>query len=209
MSEEHLLVERRGHVLVLRMNRPEAKNAFSPNMLVRMADAWDTADSDDDIRCVVLTGSAEVFCAGADLKAMGADPAPDDVHAKRFKSDAGMAWKALLRHHRLTKPLIAAVEGPAMRASHHAISSRREGGDSISTTGAAAGGAGESSEGSDCCSVRFSRSTSRAAHGSREPLTEDRITQTLAPRSSTVRTGSASGARSKARRISDDFRPRS
>ncbi len=114
MSEEHLLVERSGHVLVLRMNRPEAKNAFSPNMLVRMADAWDTADSDDDIRCVILTGSAEVFCAGADLKAMGADPAPDDVHAKRFTSDAGMAWKALLRHHRLTKPLIAAVEGPAI-----------------------------------------------------------------------------------------------
>lgn len=114
MSEEHLLVERTGHVLVLRMNRPEAKNAFTPNMLVRMADAWDTADSDDDIRCVILTGSTEVFCAGADLKAMGADPAPDDVHAKRFKSDAGMAWKALLRHHRLTKPLIAAVEGPAI-----------------------------------------------------------------------------------------------
>jgi enoyl-CoA hydratase len=114
VSEEHLLVERSGHTLVLRMNRPEAKNAFSPNMLARMAEAWDTADADDDIRCVILTGSTEVFCAGADLKSMSADPAPDDVHAQRFKADAGMAWKALLRHHHLTKPLIAAVEGPAI-----------------------------------------------------------------------------------------------
>jgi enoyl-CoA hydratase len=114
VSEEHLLVERTGHVLLLRMNRPEAKNAFSPNMLGRMAEAWDTADGDDDIRCVILTGSTEVFCAGADLKAMHKDPAPDDVYAQRFRQDAGMAWKALLRSHRLTKPLIAAVEGPAI-----------------------------------------------------------------------------------------------
>ena len=73
---EHLLVGSAGHVLVLRMNRPEAKNAFSPNMLGRMAEAWETADADDDIRVVVLTGSDDVFCAGADLKAMFAAPDP-------------------------------------------------------------------------------------------------------------------------------------
>lgn len=111
---EHLLVERREHVLVLRMNRPEAKNAFSPNMLGRLAEAWETADADDDIRCVVLTGSDEVFCAGADLKAMMSAPDPGDDYAKRFTQDAGLAWRALLRHYRLTKPLIAAVEGPAI-----------------------------------------------------------------------------------------------
>ena len=114
MSEEHLLVERSGHVLTLTFNNPAAKNSFTPNMLTRLADAWVQADEDDEIRVVILTGSKEVFCAGADLKAMGRDPAPDDEHGKRFKEDAGMAWRALLRHYRLTKPLIAAVEGPAL-----------------------------------------------------------------------------------------------
>ena len=114
MSEEHLLVEKSGHVLIAKMNRPEAKNAFSPNMLARMFEAWETANSDDEVRCVILTGSESVFCAGADLKAMMKDPAPDDAYAQRFRSDADMAWKALLRHYRLEKPLIAAVEGPAI-----------------------------------------------------------------------------------------------
>jgi enoyl-CoA hydratase len=111
---EHLLVEQKGNVLVLRMNRPEAKNAFSPNMLGRLVEAWERADSDDDIRAIILTGSDDVFCAGADLKAMMSAPDPGDEYAKRFRDDAGMAWRALLRHYRLTKPLIAAVEGPAI-----------------------------------------------------------------------------------------------
>lgn len=114
MTQEHLLVERSGHVLVCRMNRPEAKNAFSPNMLARMFEAWETANAENDIRCVVLTGSSSVFCAGADLKAMMSNPDPGDDYAQRFRQDADMAWKALLRHYRLAKPLIAAVEGPAI-----------------------------------------------------------------------------------------------
>lgn len=114
MSEEHLLVEKSGHVLIAKMNRPEAKNAFSPNMLARMFEAWETANTDDEVRCVILTGSSTTFCAGADLKAMMKDPAPEDTYAQRFKQDADMAWKALLRHYRLEKPLIAAVEGPAI-----------------------------------------------------------------------------------------------
>ena len=114
MTAEHLLVEQTGHTLVLTMNRPEAKNAFSPNMLARMYEAWQRADSDDDIRVVILTGGTEVFCSGADLKLMMSPPDPGDEYAKRFTTDADMAWKALLRHYRLTKPLIAAVEGPAI-----------------------------------------------------------------------------------------------
>src|SRR3954453_13967575 len=100
--------------MVLRMNRPGAKHAFSPNMLARMAEAWETADADDDVRCVILTGSDDVFCAGADLKAMMSNPPPDDEYAQRFTRDADMAWRALLRHYRLTKPIIAAVEGYAV-----------------------------------------------------------------------------------------------
>ncbi len=111
---EHLLVERDGPIVVLRFNRPEAKNAFSPNMLARMAEAWEMIDGDPDIRVAILTGSTDVFCAGADLKAMRDAPPPGDEYAQRFKEDAGMSWRALLRHYRLTKPLIAAVEGPAI-----------------------------------------------------------------------------------------------
>src|SRR3954451_11421695 len=95
------------------MNRPEAKNALSPEMLVGMADAWDRIDSDDAVRCAVLTGAGGVFCAGADLKAMKDAQNTSDA-AQRMRSDAGLAWKALLRHHRLTQPLVAAVEGYAV-----------------------------------------------------------------------------------------------
>ena len=109
----HLDTELVGHVLVVTMNRPEAKNALSPEMLFGMADAWDRIDSDPEIRCAVLTGAGGVFCAGADLKAMNDSQNQSDA-AVRMRSDAGLAWKALLRHHRLTKPLIAAVEGYAV-----------------------------------------------------------------------------------------------
>jgi enoyl-CoA hydratase len=109
----HLETELHGHVLVVTMNRPEAKNALSPEMLVGMADAWDRVDSDPQVRCAVLTGAGGVFCAGADLKAMNNAQADSDA-SRRFREDSGLAWKALLRHHRVTKPLIAAVEGYAV-----------------------------------------------------------------------------------------------
>src|SRR3954467_2865961 len=112
-ATSHLETELVGHVLVVTMNRPEAKNALSPEMLVGMADAWDRIDSDPEIRCAVLTGAGGVFCAGADLKAMNDSQNQSDA-AKRMRSDAGLAWKALLRHHQLTKPLVAAVEGFAV-----------------------------------------------------------------------------------------------
>ena len=116
MTEQHLLTEKRGHTLIVTMNRPEAKNAFSPNMLGGMLEAWERIDGDDDIRCAILTGAGGTFCAGADLKEMGKAPDPEneDEHTRRYRSDAGAAWKALLRHYHLTKPLIAAVEGHAI-----------------------------------------------------------------------------------------------
>ena len=109
MSDD-LLVERDGPLMVLTMNRPEARNAFSAQMLSRMEDAWSQAEADDSVRAVILTGSNGHFCAGADLKAMF-NPDPDDPHAKRFSEDADLAWRALLRHRRFSKPLIAAIEG--------------------------------------------------------------------------------------------------
>jgi enoyl-CoA hydratase len=68
--EPHCLVEQRGQVLVVTMNRPEARNALSAEMLEIMREAWDRVDADDDIRVCVLTGAGGAFCAGADLKAM-------------------------------------------------------------------------------------------------------------------------------------------
>lgn len=110
----HLLVERHdgGAVVVVTMNRPAAKNAFSLEMLARMAEAWDDVDGDDDVRCVILTGADGTFSAGADLKMM-AGASPDDPWAQRFKDDPDLHWKALLRHRQLKKPLVAAVEGIA------------------------------------------------------------------------------------------------
>ncbi len=114
MSDEpHLLVERDGYVVTVTMNRPAARNAFGSEMLVRLADAWKLVDEDDGVRVVILTGAGGHFCAGSDLKAM-AGGWKDDPWSARFKTDPDLHWKALLRHYRLRKPLIAAVEGTAI-----------------------------------------------------------------------------------------------
>jgi enoyl-CoA hydratase len=113
VSEPHLLVERDGPVVTLTMNRPEARNALSAEMLGRMVDAWEMIDADPEVRVAILTGAGGHFCAGADLKTMFAND-PSDEWTKRFSTDADLAWKALLRHYRLSKPLLAAVEGYAV-----------------------------------------------------------------------------------------------
>ncbi len=111
--DPHLLFERDGHVATVTLNRPEARNALSSEMLVRMADAWTEIDGDSQIRVAIVTGAAGHFCAGADLKAM-AGGHPDDEWTPRFAADPDLHWKALLRHGRPRKPLIAAVEGYAI-----------------------------------------------------------------------------------------------
>jgi enoyl-CoA hydratase len=94
-------------VLIVTMNRPQARNALSGPMLALMREAWDTVDSDPDIRACVLTGAGGAFCAGADLKAMTRD------HPGSRSMDVSVI-EPLLKGRRLTKPLIAAVEGPAI-----------------------------------------------------------------------------------------------
>ncbi|MFI9202494.1 crotonase/enoyl-CoA hydratase family protein [Streptomyces sp. NPDC053048] len=111
---EHLIVRRAGATLVLTLNRPEARNAFSLPMLAALHDAWLLADADDDIRSVVLTGAGGAFCSGMDLKALAERQAPDDAVRARFRADPDLHWKAMLRHHRPRKPVIAAVEGPCV-----------------------------------------------------------------------------------------------
>jgi len=106
---EHLIVERDGHILTVTLNRPEAKNAFSPRMLVAAADAWKVLDTDPELRVGILTGAGGDFCSGMDLKALAAGIDPDDQ--ARMADDPDLHWKALLRHFRPSKPIIAAVEG--------------------------------------------------------------------------------------------------
>lgn len=109
--EAHALVEQRGHTLVVTMNRPEARNALTGEMLAIMAQAWDRVDSDDEIRSCVLTGAGGAFCAGADLKSMSRN-SPAASFEKGTWDPSRM--DGLLKGRRLTKPLIAAVEGPAI-----------------------------------------------------------------------------------------------
>src|SRR5688572_19354242 len=108
-TEPHLLVERDDHIVTLTMNRPEARNALSAEMLGRMAEAWEQINDDAEIRVVILTGAGGTFCAGADLKALTGRF--DDEWGKKLQADPMLAWKGLLRNARCTKPLIAAVEG--------------------------------------------------------------------------------------------------
>ena len=110
-EDAHALIEQRGHVLIVTMNRPEARNALSGEMLSIMVEAWDRVDSDPDIRVCILTGAGGYFCAGMDLKAATTKP-PGDSFADGSYDPSRI--DGLLKGRRLTKPLIAAVEGPAI-----------------------------------------------------------------------------------------------
>ena len=110
------LVERDGHVMVVTMNRPARMNALTGPMLIRMYDAYEEASADPEVRCIVVTGAGGNFCSGADLRAMAGDADvsdPLDTRA-RMAEDPDIVYKALFRHYRPTKPIVAAVEGVAI-----------------------------------------------------------------------------------------------
>lgn len=114
-ADDHVLTELDGHVLTVTMNRPEVKNAWSGAMLEGLAAAWERADADDDVRCVILTGAGGDFCAGADLKAMSARrSAGDDGFAEGIRTKTTTPFEGMLRSRNVTKPLVAAVEGYAI-----------------------------------------------------------------------------------------------
>jgi enoyl-CoA hydratase len=107
----HALIERRDHVLIVTMNRPAVRNALSGPMMALMRQAWDQVDGDPGIRVCVLTGAGGAFCSGADLKAMTSSH-PGEAF-RNGELDLSVL-EPLLKGRRLTKPLIAAVEGPAI-----------------------------------------------------------------------------------------------
>ncbi|ROO87963.1 short chain enoyl-CoA hydratase [Actinocorallia herbida] len=108
MSEEAALVERRGHVMVITFNRPEARNAVDLALTRIVGTALDEADTDAEIRAVVLTGAGDrAFCAGADLKAV----ARGEFRSEGLPAHWGFAGCV---KHPLAKPVIAAVNGFAL-----------------------------------------------------------------------------------------------
>ena len=103
MSEERILTERRGHVLVITINRPEARNAFDAASSLALEAAVDALDAEDDLFVGVITGAGGHFSAGADLKAV--------ARGERASTRRG-GFGIFARPPR--KPVIAAVEGYAV-----------------------------------------------------------------------------------------------
>jgi crotonobetainyl-CoA hydratase len=102
------LAERRGNVLVITINRPEARNAVNGAVSTGVGDALEQAQNDDEVRAVVITGAGDKsFCAGADLKAISR-------RENLYHSDHGEWGFAGYVHHFIDKPTIAAVNGTAL-----------------------------------------------------------------------------------------------
>jgi enoyl-CoA hydratase/carnithine racemase len=109
MSYEQLHYEVNDQVLTITLNRPDRLNAFTATMADELIDAIDRADTDDDVRAVVLTGAGRGFCAGADLQSGGTTFDYADGVAHR---DTG--GRVSLRILDSTKPVIVAFNGPAV-----------------------------------------------------------------------------------------------
>jgi enoyl-CoA hydratase/carnithine racemase len=95
-----------GHVALLRLNRPEARNALSPEMMERIGSELERLDPDPEVRCVVIAGSEKVFAAGADIRSMAQRTLPEAL----YHPAAGF-WKRLAA---VRTPMVAAVSGFAL-----------------------------------------------------------------------------------------------
>lgn len=106
MDFENIIVERRGKVGLITLNRPNSLNALCDALIDDLAAALLSFESDEQITCLVLTGSAKAFCAGADLKAM-----QDMGHMHGYKGNFAHDWSCVAH---CRKPVIAAVSGLAV-----------------------------------------------------------------------------------------------
>jgi len=107
MAYENIIVETRGPVGVVRLNRPKALNALCAALIVELGEALDAYEADDDIGCIVITGSDKAFAAGADIKEM-APRSYMDVYKEDFIT---VGWERVAQ---CRKPVIAAVAGFAL-----------------------------------------------------------------------------------------------
>jgi enoyl-CoA hydratase/carnithine racemase len=105
-----LLVEDRGAVRILTLNRPEKRNALNTELTRALLDALTTADATEAVHCIVLTGAGESFCAGADLsefKGLAADPQAAETRAE-------LTMQLHLIFSRIETPVVTAINGAAM-----------------------------------------------------------------------------------------------
>ena len=107
MAYEHILVETRGSVGLITLNRPKAMNALCADLAREIAEAIDICEADDSIGALVVTGSEKAFCAGADIKEMSGKNYMD-VYKEDFIT---VNWERLSQ---CRKPVIAAVAGYAL-----------------------------------------------------------------------------------------------
>lgn len=98
--------ERSGRAEILRLNRPEARNAMNPELSVAIEEALDDIEADPEIWTVIITGTGPIFCAGADLKAVASG------NAAKIETPKGGFGGIAKRDY--PKPIIAAVQGPAL-----------------------------------------------------------------------------------------------
>src|SRR5216110_3900665 len=125
MAYETIKYEVAEQILTITLNRPDKLNAFNAAMQKEMIDAFDAADKDDNIRAIVVTGAGRAFCAGADLSS-GANTFDRDARRGPVKRLANGAvdysdpqardggGQVTLRIFKCLKPVIAAVNGPAV-----------------------------------------------------------------------------------------------
>ncbi len=104
-NQENTLYEVRNGAAWITLNRPEARNALSAGLVTEVYDHLEAADSDDAVRCIVLTGNGKAFCAGADLKNPPGQ-ASDGGRAVAYPEVLARIWEG-------PKPVIAAVNGAA------------------------------------------------------------------------------------------------
>jgi len=127
MAYQQITYDVADNILTLTLNRPDKLNAYTGIMQAEMIDALDRADKDDDIRAIIVTGAGRAFCAGADLSAGGATfdrAARDDRKTAPLRADGEVEWsddavrdgggRLTLRIFKCLKPVIAAVNGPAV-----------------------------------------------------------------------------------------------
>jgi enoyl-CoA hydratase len=112
--DSSVIVERRGEITVVTLNRPSARNAVNPETARKIAEAFVEFDEDAQAKVAVFTGAGGTFCAGADLKAVGAGDFPEyevlEAPVDRRDGSAPMGPSYL----RLSKPVIAAISGYAV-----------------------------------------------------------------------------------------------